>query len=230
VTPIRIALALATGILGVARPADAAVLCRTRARTVVERTACRPRETPIPRAALDVEPPAEGPGGAAGPAGASGRQAASLFDAAGTRIGPVVWLFELPANAGPSVAIAFALLDHQAVGGPAVLGIDDTGAGAGVVAYPGPGCTGTALVPGGTLLPMLQIVHDAVFYPTAAAPPTVLRSIERTDQSGGCATITAHGGCCVDQPGQVPVTGFATAERTTLGALGLQTPFVARAE
>jgi hypothetical protein len=214
-----------------ARAADASVLCRTRARVVVERTACGPRETPISRTALGAASGVEGPAGPAGAAGPAGRQAASIVDAAATRVGPVVYLFELPSQAGKTTPIAFALLDHHAVGGPSAFGITVDGVGAGSVAYSEAGCTGTALVPAAGLLPMLQTVHEVVFYPTTPAPPTVLRSIETADDSGGCTGVTPHGGCCKDyQQPQSPSRGFAVAERTTLAALGLRAPFGAHAE
>jgi hypothetical protein len=230
VTTIRLALGLGACTIALASLADASVLCRTRARAVVERTTCLAREVPIARGALGAQSGVEGPAGPTGPVGAPGRQAASIVDAAGTRVGPVIYLSPLPAEAPKASPIAYALFDHPAVGGTAQLGVDADGAGGGAVAYTGAGCTGTALVPIAGFFPILQIVHEAVFHPTTAVPPTVVKSVETANHSSSCTTITPNGGCCRDQGNPSPSGGYAVAERTTLTALGLRAPFSARAE
>jgi hypothetical protein len=223
---VRIAFAVLATVAA-ARPADAAVFCRAAERAVVERTACRPGETPIPRTELRVD----GAAGAAGPAATTGPQAASFVDAAGRPVGPLLHVTFFPGQIRKGYTTTYALFDDASVGGLAALGVDSAGGGGGTLYWTGAGCTGTALVHDRGLLPVLQTVDDAVFFPTASAPPTVVRAAETADTSTGCTALTANLGCCVDFTGNSSGTpGLAVAGRTTLGALGLQAPFVARVE
>jgi hypothetical protein len=225
---IRIAVAVVACTAAVAtRHAGAAVFCGTAKRAVVERTACRPGETPIPRTELSVD----GAPGAAGPAGTPGPQAASFVDAAGRPVGPLLHVTFFPGQGRKGYATAYALFEDASVGGLAALGVDPAGGGGGTVYWTGAGCTGTALVQDRGLLPVLQTVNDAVFFPTTSAPPTVLRARETADTSTGCTALTANLGCCIDVTGNPsPTAGLAVAGRTTLGALGLQAPFAARVD
>ena len=225
----RLALVAAASIAALAPAARAAVLCRTPTRAVVERSACRARETPIPL--VDV-----GPGGLAGspgPTGARGRGAASIFDAAGTQVGPVFHVREYPQGTGGTGGpLAYALVDRAAVGGTAAFGVTRDGRGAGTVYYTDAACSGTPYIVGVQLLPELQIVQDTVFVPVTPAPRVDLRAYESADVDRTPCTITPRGGCCVVQnnPQSVAAGILAVAERTTLQALGFQAPFSARAE
>jgi hypothetical protein len=228
-TTFRLALALIAVAGGLARDAGASVLCRTPSRSVAERSSCRAREKAIPL--VDVGPAGlEGP---AGPAGTRGRGAASIVDAAGTPVGPVFWVRPTPAgSAGSWELTAFAVVEHEAVGGLAALGIVAQGDAAGTVLYADTACTGTPYVLPAGLLPLLQVIEDTVFLPVTPAPKVTLVAEETADPARTCATPTPRGGCCVvmANPQTVRAGFLAVAGRTTLGALGLRGPFSARAE
>ena len=226
---VRLALAAVGAVVALAPAAGASVLCRTPTRAVVERSACRPREAPIPL--VDVGP--AGAAGSPGPAGAHGLGAASIFDAAGTLVGPVFYQREDRTIAyGPGGPSTLALVDHAAVGGAAAFGVTRDGRGAGTVYYTDAACSGTPLIVGVRLLPELQIVQDTVFFPVTPAPVTLVRSYESADVDRTPCAITPRGGCCVVQnnPQSVAAGIFAVAERTTLETLGFRAPFSARAE
>ena len=226
---VRLALAVTAAVAALAPTAGASVLCRTPTRAVVERDACRPRETQIPL--VDVGP--SGVAGSPGPAGADGRGIASVFDASGTLVGPVFYQREDRSGAyGPGGPAAFALVDHAAVGGVAALGVTSDGRGAGRIYYTDAACSGTPLIVGVQLLPELQVVRDTVFFPVTPAPVTIVRAYESADVDLTPCAITPRGGCCVPEnnPHTVPAGIFAVAERTTLETLGIQAPFAARAE
>ena len=226
---VRLALAAIAAVGAGVPAAEASILCRTQTRAIVERPACRTRETPIPL--VDVGP--AGAAGSPGPAGAHGLGAASIFDAAGTQVGPVFYHREDRTIAyGPGGPSTFALVDHPAVGGVAALGVTRDGRGAGTVYYTDAACSGTPFIVGVQLLPELQIVRDTVFFPVTPAPVTIIRAYESADVDRTPCAITPRGGCCVVQnnPQTVPAGIFAVAERTTLEALGFRAPFSARAE
>jgi hypothetical protein len=228
-TTVRLTLAVIAACAVPAGDAAAAILCRTPTRNVVERTACRARETSIPL--VDVGP--AGLQGLPGPAGARGRGAASIVDAAGTTVGPVFWTRPVPSGSpGPWELAAFAVVDHEAVGGLAALGIVAQGDAAGTVLYSDTTCTGTALVVTAGFLPILQVIKDTVFMPVTPAPTTRVVAEETADPARTCTTPTPRGGCCVvmANPQTVGAGFLAVAGQTTLGALGLRGPFSARAE
>ena len=226
---VRLALAVVATIGALAPAAGASVLCRTPSRAVVERDACRARETQIPL--VDVGP--SGVAGSPGPAGANGRGVASVFDAAGALVGPVFHQREDRDGAyGPGGPSTFVVVDHVAVGGVAALGVTRDGRGAGRVYYTDAACSGTPFIVGVQLLAELQIVRDTVFFPVTPAPVTLVRAYESADVDRTPCAITPRGGCCVveNNPHSVPAGIFAVAERTTLEALGFRAPFSARAE
>jgi hypothetical protein len=218
-----IVLALAATALAAA--ADASVLCRTPTRAVVERTACKARETAIPL--VDVGP--SGPAGEPGPAGAPGRGGASIVDAAGVVAGPLFHLDRRRALQSHDV-LATALVDHPAIGGPAALAITRDGRGAGTVYYADAACAGTPHVVVAKLLPELQVVEDAVFLPVTPAATILARSYETASPFAPCGmeAKTSRGGCCLPIQQTIPAGTLAVAAETTLGELGLRAPFAAR--
>ena len=228
-TTLRLALALIAAAGGLARDAGASVLCRTPTRSVAERAACRAREKAIPL--VDVGPAGlEGP---TGPAGARGRGAASIVDAAGTRVGPAFWVRPTPAGSGgPWELTALAVVEHEAVGGLAALGIVAQGDAAGTVLYADTACAGTPYVIPAGFLPVLQVIKDTVFLPVTPAARTLVVAEETADPARTCASTTPRGGCCaiLANPQNVSAGFLAIAGQTTLGTLGIRGPFSARAE
>jgi hypothetical protein len=204
----------------VAGPAEALVACKTRAGAVVVRDACRRKETPIDLATFGVA----GPAGTPGATGSPGRAAAYVADAAGLELGPVVYAEGYLVGIAPSAGYVVALVQRDALGGAALLPVDFFGDGAGLVSYASTDCTGTALVANDALTPMLAIVNDTVFRPTASSPSVMVQSTEVKDQSQGCTSVTPRGGCCRTQ---MPFANprLAVAEATTLAALGILAPF-----
>lgn len=225
---VHLALVVAAAIGALVPAARASVLCRTPTRAVVERTACRARETTIPL--VDVGP--GGLPGPPGPAGARGRGIASVFDAAGTLVGPVFWVRDYAESPyGPAGPSAHALIDHAAVGGTAAFGVTRNGLGAGTVYYTDAACSGTPYIVGVQLLPELQIVRDTVFFPVTPAPRVDLRSYEVADVPGASScTTTTRGGCCLAIQLSVAAGALAAAGHTTLDALGFHAPFSAHVE
>jgi len=45
----------------------------------------------------------------------------------------------------------------------------------------------------------VQTVADTVFFPMTPTTAGMINSIERTNRSYGCTSITPHGGCCRTQ-------------------------------
>jgi hypothetical protein len=219
---VKRAVALFAAVLAGASavPAEALVACKTRAGAVFVRDACRRRETPLDLASLGTA----GPAGAPGATGPQGRAAAYLADATNREPGPVVYAESFLVGIAPSVPYVVALVAHDALGGAALLPVDFFGNGAGTVSYASADCTGTPFVAGGNLTPMLAIVKDAVFRPTASSPNVLVQSTEIADPSQGCTSTTPRGGCCRTQ-GTVSTPQLAVAEATTLPTLGIESPF-----
>lgn len=213
-----ILLALAVTVL--ASDVQALVACKTRSSAVVVREACKRREVPLDLAALG----AQGPAGTPGATGPAGRAAAYLADANGVEVGPLVFAEDQLFGPTPSVMVLAATIRHAMVGGGAVVQVDLLGELAGAVRYVSADCTGTPLIEAKTMARMLVGVKETVFHPVASSPEVTVASSEIGDQSGGCTSVTARGGCCIAST-PFPLATLAVAETTTLSALGLAAPF-----
>lgn len=200
--------------------AAALVACKTRAGQVVVRDTCRRKETRIALGDLG----AQGPSGAMGAAGAAGRAALYLLDAGGIEVGPIVRADEEPFFATPGTVYVLALIRNDQIGGAALIGASVTGAVVGQVSYASTDCSGTPLVDGKTFLPVLQVIVDTVFRPLQPAGAVTVRSMETSDQSLGCTSVTSRGGCCRTL-GATPNNLLSTTSSTTLSGLGLHPPF-----
>ena len=216
-TPMRAVSLALLGLFSIALDARAVVVCRSKSGALSVRDACRKKETPVALADLGL-PGAQGMSGATGPAG---RAALYLFDAQGTEVGPVVYADPDPFLDVPGPYV-FAVVQKPELGGAAVLAVGFAGQAVGEVSYAAADCTGAALADGRTLIPILQVIGDTVFRPLADAGATSVSSTETGDQSMGCTSITARGGCCRNVPPGVR-SGLSTT--TTFTPLGFVPPF-----
>ncbi len=200
-------------------PASALVLCQARDHSLFARTKCHRKETLVPLTAVGVA----GATGAQGTVGPRGPSAVRVIDAVGHEVGSVTntdsFLVFVPDG---STQVTFVLLKSTPIGQPVLLGLDTAGDPTGSVSYASADCSGTPLIQGGGFLGLLQVVSDTVFYPTQPTSATTGGSIETTDRSHGCTSITTRGGCCRAQA--MSITGFSEAATTTLGALGIAPP------
>jgi len=215
-----LAIVLGLALLLPAGDARALVACKTRSGKVVVRDACRRKETGISLAELGVP----GAPGAAGAAGAPGRAALYLLDANGVEIGPVVNAVEFVGFLSSGDPHLHALIHGDQIGGAALIAADLRDGVVGTVSYASTDCSGSPLVAGNTLMPVLQVIVDTVFRPVQPAGAAMLQSTERSDPSLGCTSVTPRGGCCRSQSA-TPNNTLWTASTTTLSALGLHAPF-----
>jgi len=199
--------------------ATALVLCQARDHSLFARTKCHRKETLVPLTAVGLA----GATGAQGTVGPRGPSVVRAIDAAGHEVGPVTntdsYLLFVPDG---STQVTFVLLKSTPIGQPVLVGLNTAGAPTGSVSYVSADCSGPPLIQGGGFLGLLQVVSDTVFYPSQASSVTTVGSIETTDRSNGCTSITARGGCCRAQ--SMTVTGLSEAATTTLGALGITPP------
>jgi hypothetical protein len=214
------AIVLGLAVLLPSGDANALVVCKTRSGKVVVRDACRRKETRISLAELGVP----GAPGATGAAGAPGRAALYLVDAAGVEIGPVVNAVEFVGFLSSGDPHVHALIRGEQLGGAALIAASLAGGPVGTVSYASTDCSGTPLVDGNALMPVLQVIVDTVFRPVQPAGPAMLQSRETTDQSLGCTSLSPRGGCCRSFLA-TPNNTLWTASTTTLSALGLHVPF-----
>ncbi|HXJ33746.1 MAG TPA: hypothetical protein VMS22_06860 [Candidatus Eisenbacteria bacterium] len=122
-------------------------------------------------------------------------------DAGGKLVGPVVFTedFLNALGLGDEFQLTFVLVKTSPVGEPVLLGLNLGGDPTGIVSYESGDCTGTPLVGGGGSIPVVQTVADTVFFPMTPTTAGMINSIERTNRSYGCTSITPHGGCCRTQ-------------------------------
>lgn len=214
---MRVLVVLAVAVSLVA-PAAGAVPCKTRTGAVVLREACRAKET---RVHLAV-PGAPGAPGLPGPDGSAGAWTIRVVDAAGRELGPaatVAWWLRDSFRGDPIMDV---LLQHDGIGGAALLGVDHDGTPAGRVYYAADDCSGPPMVEGGTFLPALQVIGDTVFVPGAPPATPAAKSYESIETRGGCTGVTPRGGCCHPFTGKLGEVLLATT--TTLDALGVTPP------
>jgi hypothetical protein len=216
-TPTRAVSLALLGVFCVAMDARALVVCRTKSDAVSVRDACRKKETAV--ALADVGLP--GAQGTPGAPGATGRAALDLLDAQGTEVGPVVYAESDPFGNVPGPYV-FAVVQKPALGGAALLSAGFEGQAVGEVFYAAADCAGAALAAGKTFIPVLQVIGDTVFRPVADAGATSVASTETGDQSMGCTSITARGGCCRTIP---PGVRSDLSTTTTFTPLGFTPPF-----
>lgn len=202
-----------------ATSASAVTLCRGKRGPVNVREACKKAETPLTVDALGVTAPP----GASGGQGATGSPAVFLVDATGVEVGPVLDVSATGSNNQVSVSVLFR---HASLPGPALLAVTGDGRIGNVVYYESTDCTGAAYIELEGWLPILHGVQDTVYIPGPATPGELLvQSLEYSDpqnSSTGCPVVTARGSCCA------PINSMRrllTTTTTTLGALGLTTPF-----
>lgn len=218
-TPIarRIAASILPAVLA-SSPAAAFVLCQARDHSLFARTACHRKETRVDLTSVGLA----GATGAQGTVGPGGPSPLRVIDAAGRPLGPVTNAESFLSINLPSAQVTFVLLKSTPIGQSVVLGLDKSGDPTGSVSYVSADCSGTPLIQGGGFLGLLQVVTDTVFYPTQPTSATTGGSIETTDRSQGCTSITSRGGCC--RAGATGVMGFSEAATTTLAALGITPP------
>ena len=212
------ALSLAIlAVVSVATETHALVVCRSRSGAVSVRDACRKKETALALADFGLP----GAQGAAGTTGAAGRAALYLVDAQGAEAGPVVYANSDPFSNvyGPYV---IALVQKAELGGAALLQVGFEGQVVGQVFYTASDCAGAALGPGKAFIPVLQVIGSTVFRPGADVGPTSITSIESGDQTLGCTSITARGGCCRNV---APGIHSDLAATTVFTPLGYTPPF-----
>lgn len=208
-------LLLVAGVL----PADA-VVCRTRKGGIVLRDACRDKE-----ATLDLS--VVGPPGAQGPTGSDGADGAPplrVVDAQGRVVGPAVytaWYVTDPGDRLAGSALMYVLIDRDAVGGSAIVGVDNAGGLAGRVYWTSDGCTGDPVMPGSSFMPVVEVIGGVAFVSGTSPTPVPLKSVESANDAGGCTSVTPRGGCCNGTSGMVAAR---LATSTTLEALDIQLP------
>ncbi|HXJ36067.1 MAG TPA: hypothetical protein VMS22_18705 [Candidatus Eisenbacteria bacterium] len=217
---VRIGVALS--LLG-ATDGGAAVLCKTRASTIVVRDACRAKEVPVALEGVG----APGPAGQQGPKGPTGPSPIRLVDSKSREVGPAVyveWSLAASKNLLEGLTVIEVLVRRDALPGPALLGVDYTGKPVGTVYYTSTDCTGSPMVLGDTFLPELEAVGDTVFVPGLPASVTIANSNETSNFSGGCVTITPRGGCCKLPAYMSTLNSLLQASTKTLADLAITPP------
>lgn len=200
-------------------PADA-VVCRTRKGGVVMRDACRDKE-----ATLDLS--VVGPSGAQGPAGPDGADGAPplrFVDAQGRVVGPALYAAWYVIDSGDRLAgsaLMYALIDRDAVGGSAIVGVDNAGGLAGRIYWTSDGCTGDPIMLGSAFMPVVEVIGGVAFVSGTSSTPMPLKSVESANDAGGCTSVTPRGGCCNGSSGTVAAR---LATTTTLDALDIALP------
>ena len=210
------------GVLLLATPSDAAVLCRGRGGKLVLREKCRKAEQMLDPSQLDLSALAGSQGGPGG-VGPRGQHPLKIVDSAGVELGSI----ESFSGGAGVVAITHPALTETVL---FALGPDgfshNMGGAISTVSYAAADCAGVPYVrPYGSALRIAQVYGNAAYYDTGPSESRGMMSSEYdaggTPCTGGSAATT-RGTCC----GNAAFTEIAApAIRVPLADLGFVPPF-----